>query len=138
MPPLEFLGDLALLIPELRRERRINLVLDAAIEIVHVDLPETLAKAFPLPGEPRHRRVVIGTHFREALPERVPQPLEHLRRKRHTVQHVADLVEQHLLSDIGLGAFPLRVAAAVVDVFLLLDVADERTATMAAANHAGE
>lgn len=42
------------------------------------------------------------------------------------------LVEQLILADVGLLAVPLEPAAAIIDVFLLLDISDELATAVAA------
>ncbi len=73
-----------------------------------------------------------------ALVQGVTHPIEDLVVEGKPAEDRAELLLKHLLAHIGLVAFPLVTGAVVVDVTLLLDLADHRAAAMAASDQARE
>jgi len=66
--------------------------------------------------------------------ERLTEPLMHTGSHRDARNDIDKLIEQPLLADLRLLAVPFVSAASVVDIFLLLDVADRHPAAMPAGN----
>ncbi|HEY1144137.1 MAG TPA: hypothetical protein VGE68_08905 [Sphingomicrobium sp.] len=81
---------------------------------------------------------MIAFHVPEILAKRVGDPTEHRLGQGDALEHGGELLDQHLLADVRFAALLLVMAAPVIDVFLLLDVAHEHAAAMAALDHPGE
>ncbi|KQM17259.1 hypothetical protein ASE73_09775 [Sphingomonas sp. Leaf24] len=114
------------------------MIVDNALSILARDTLHSLANVELLSLESAHPQFVIFDLAIRRLLQRSLQPSKNFgvdidRRELFTKQ-----LDQCLLANIWVRTFPFRVAAPVVDVLLLFDVADEQAAAMAAMHQPGE
>ncbi|MDF0487706.1 hypothetical protein PX554_06160 [Sphingomonas sp. H39-1-10] len=110
---------------------------DTSLELVEIDYVETLLQLSGFGEEARPCLFMLPALVGMTFLERGPDEVEHRFVKADALEQLLEVLVHHFLSNIRLGAFPLISGAVVVDVFLLLDLRDDRTAAMTALHHAG-
>ena len=118
---------------------------DLAVKLVDIHRADPFSEPPMIGLEPLDCRLVLLTFVRMAGVERLAHPVQHFVVEPKLAKHSGELLLQNLLAHIlaatGAGLAPAFVGVAgavVVDVFLLLDLADHRAAAARACDQARE
>src|SRR5215467_7458325 len=108
------------------------------VELVHVHGVHPTLKPVVFGPQPANRRLVLSLFVSVAGVERVADPSEDFLVECQLAKELREPVTDDFLADIGLVAPALVSRAMVIDVALLLDLADKRTPAVPAGDQARE
>src|SRR5215471_8726582 len=135
----------ALLLPPLASHLVVEILTDLSIEFVDVHGLDAALEPIVFGPEPLNCRAVLPTLVGLARVKRLPHPRQYFVVEAQPAQQFRELPLQHLLSHILTPAggrvtlaFIGVASAMVIDVVLLLDLADHRAPAFGASDQAGK